>query len=176
MRKYLGLLAVACLTVSGSMIVAEEHEHKMPVTTTSKEFQQMKQLVGVWKGTELEGHMDDKNIQVNYTLTSGGSALVETLTPGTPHEMVSVYADEGGKLGMTHFCMLGNHPRMQLTKAMPNELDFEMKDRGAIGAKEAHMHALTIYFQDNDHIMQRWTSYENGKEKNTVTFKLARAK
>ena len=48
-------------------------------------------------GGTLTLDADVGDIQV----TSGGSALVEKLSPGTPHEMVSVYHDKDGELAMT---------------------------------------------------------------------------
>jgi hypothetical protein len=113
---------------------------------------------------------------VEYHLTAGGSALVETLFPGSPEEMVSVYQDQKGKLAMTHYCMLRNQPRMTLTKADAQtiELVFARKGNDIDPAKEKHMHALLITFTDNDHIVQKWTLFEKGKDKGGVTLKLAR--
>jgi hypothetical protein len=173
MKKVMLLAIVAGLGLTGR-VTADEQTMPTP-PATSKEFQQMKQLVGTWKGTEV-GSTENQEVTVQYQLTAGGSALAETLGAGTPHEMLTVYADEGGKLGMTHYCMLGNHPRMQLTKTDAGEMDFEVKQRGAIGAKDRHMHSLAIYFQDPDHMMQKWTCYADGKENKIATFKLARVK
>ena len=50
-------------------------------------------------------------------VTAGGSVVHETLFPGQPQEMVSVYTVNGPDLIMTHYCVLGNQPRM---KADPN--------------------------------------------------------
>ena len=52
--------------------------------------------------------MDGKEVPVSvtYETSSNGSIVVETLFPGTPHEMVSVYYDENGKFGMTHYCAM----------------------------------------------------------------------
>ncbi len=66
----------------------------------STELQKMKSLAGKWQGWS---QMKDENIDVSleYAVSSAGSALIETLFMGTPHEMVSVYHDEEGKLAMT---------------------------------------------------------------------------
>src|SRR3989304_768334 len=69
--------------------------------------------------------------------TDGGSAILETLFPGTPHEMVSVYYDDGGKLGMTHYCMLGNQPQMTLKKADGNRIDLVFVSGGNIDPKQS---------------------------------------
>ena len=46
--------------------------------------------------------------------TGGGSAVTETLFPGTAHEMMSVYHMDGDDLVLTHYCAGGNQPRMML--------------------------------------------------------------
>src|SRR5690349_7146838 len=83
--------------------------------TGSKEFEAIKTLAGHW-----EGNTDEKmpnmsgQVTIDYKVTSGGSAVVETLNAGTPHEMVSVYTDNGGKLAMTHYCLMMNQPHLAL--------------------------------------------------------------
>src|SRR5579863_7305270 len=104
-----------------TLIWADE-QMVMPVRVDSKEFQQMKQLVGTWKGTKIGGAKDEPDtVEVDYKLTAGGSTLQETLVPGTPHEMVTMYHDENGKLTMTHYCMMGNTPHMAVSKASRSE-------------------------------------------------------
>jgi len=137
----------------------------------SKEFERIKALSGTWEGTSSKR----EKVLVNYQVTSGGSAVVETLFPGTPHEMVSVYDDEGGKLSMTHYCMLKNHPRMTLKSADENAINLDFASDSAFDpAKEPHMHSLSISFKDKDNMVQSWTMYENGKAKETATFTFSR--
>ncbi len=120
---------------------------------------------------------EGEKLRVEYRLTAGNSALVETLSPGTPGEMVSVYHDRKGKLAMTHYCMLHNQPRMTLKKDDSRALDLVFaKDNDINPAKETHMHALSITFEDSDHIVQKWTYFEKGKAKGVVTLKLARVR
>jgi len=39
-----------------------------------------------------------------------------------------------------------------------------------------YMHAVAITFTDNDHIVQKWTMFDKGKDKGGVTFELTRVK
>ena len=48
------------------------------------------------------------------------------------------------------------------------------KDNDINPAKETHMHALSIAFEDNDHIVQKWTTFEKGKATGVVTLRLTR--
>ncbi len=140
----------------------------------SKEFERIKGLAGTWEGTSSMKEKSEK-VSVTYLVTSGGSAVIETLFPGTPHEMVSVYDDEDGKLSMTHYCMLKNHPNMKLKSADESTINLDFAGDSAFDpAKEPHMHSLSIIFKDKNKMVQSWTMYENGKAKETATFSFSR--
>jgi hypothetical protein len=159
------------------LVVAQAGEYQSAPYTGSAEFERMKQLVGVWEGTSDMGKPGEK-VKVEYRLSSGGSALIETLSPGSGEEMVSVYTDPKGKLAMTHYCMLRNQPRMTLAKADAQaiELTFARKGNDINPAKEKHMHGVRITFTDNDHIVQKWTLYDKGKDAGGVTLQLTRVR
>ena len=162
----------ATLTLVATNVYAEEC--KPPVKTHSAEFEKLKTLEGKWEG---ETKHDDKqeNVTVTYHVTSGGSAVVETLFPGTPQEMVSVYTESDHKLSMTHYCMLGNQPRLDLVNSSPTEIALSFSKQNAINPnKEDHMHALRLVFIDNDNIVQNWSGIKGGKAGDPVLFKLHR--
>jgi hypothetical protein len=167
-------IAAVCFSLAG-LLAAQAGEYQSAPYTGSKELERMKQLVGVWEGTSDMGKEGDK-VRVEYRWTAGGSALVETLFPGSGEEMISVYHDQQGKLAMTHYCMLRNQPHMTLRNADSQMIQLLFADKGnAINpAKERHMHAVRITFTDNDHIIQKWTLFEKGKDAGGVTLKLTR--
>lgn len=135
----------------------------------SPDFDRMKALAGTW---ETEG------MTVTYKLTSGGNTVMETLGPGTEKEMVTMYYVDGGSLVLVHYCMLGNQPRMKAGGgAKGDSIEFSCSGGSNLEcARDAHMHSLTLTFQDKDHIKQEWSMYEEGKSKHAVTFALARKK
>ena len=163
-----------------TLVWADEPPMQMPARADTKEFQQMKQLVGTWKGTKepaAPGETKSEPVEVNYKLTAGGSTVEETLMPGTPHEMVTMYHDESGKLTMTHYCMLGNTPHMAATKATAKEIQFTFVPGSGIDpAKDAHMDALTLEFTDPDHLVQKWSCHQSGKPNSNAIFILTRVK
>jgi uncharacterized protein YndB with AHSA1/START domain len=173
-NRYWAILAI------GACALAWADEPKMPVRVDSKEFQEMKQLVGTWEGTKEDTKANaakPESVKVTYKLTAGGSTLQETLMPGTPHEMVTMYHDEGGKLTMTHYCMLGNTPHLAVTHADAKEIVFNFAPSGGIDpAKDMHMHGLTLEFKDPNHLVQRWSCYKEGKKGDDTVFNLARLK
>ena len=51
--------------------------------------------------------------QISYKVVSGGSALMETIREPNGTEMVTGFHPDGDRLLMTHYCSLGNQPRMR---------------------------------------------------------------
>ena len=139
----------------------------------------IKKLVGTWVAVDKDGKPTDQVVSV-FKLTGGGSAVHETIMPGTGHEMVSVYHLDGKDVVMTHYCALGNQPKMKLD---PKSGDKELKFAFAGGtnidpAKDMHMHEGSIKWVDDDHIEWSWAAYKDGKpvEGHGVSMKLVRKK
>src|SRR5262245_39718357 len=74
--------------------------------------ERLKKLAGTWVAADKDGKPTDQVVSV-VRVTAAGSAVHETLFPGQPHEMISVYHLDGKDLLMTHYCSLGNQPRMK---------------------------------------------------------------
>jgi len=140
----------------------------------SEQLEKIKKLSGIWEGSESESD-NEMNVTLEYKVTAGGSAVIETLFPGTPKEMISIYHDRKGKLFMTHYCMLKNRPVMEFKKEDGNRIDLIFSKKSDVNPKkDPHMHALSIEFIDDNHITQKWTLFEKGKEKHVSIFKLTR--
>ena len=175
MKKIYQALLMLCITVTTLNTFAGEGCDKPPYVG-SKEFEKLKTLAGHWEGS---APMGDKNmpIVVEYKITGNGSAIVETLWPGTPQEMVSAYYDRDGRLAMTHYCSLGNRPQMILKKSTDHEIHLDYTtSRGINPRKDMHMHSLALTFVDPDHIKAAWGSYAGGKSAGVHAFELTRTK
>jgi hypothetical protein len=98
-------------------------------------------------------------------VTAGGSAVHETLFPGQPQEMVSIYTVDGPDLVMTHYCVLGNQPRMKADSKSPdNQICFQFAGGTNLDPKkDKHMHAATLTIVDDDHIEVAGTGWEGGE-------------
>lgn len=168
-------LLLSCLAaVSLSAVSASAHGKTAP---DSKEFARIKALVGEWKGTSV---MEGKTVDVasSFKLTANGSAVLEVLGAGTPHEMVNVYHDVDGKLVMTHYCAAGNAPLMKLVKADMGSLSLAAVDANGIDVKKTpHMHSLVYSFEGPDKIKTTWTSANMGHDhEKPAVFEYKRAK
>jgi hypothetical protein len=62
----------------------------MPAKAVPKELESLKKLVGTWQGQAKTGPQEVP-VTIVYESTAGGTAVLERLFPGTPHEMTSVY-------------------------------------------------------------------------------------
>ena len=174
MKKSIYALVTGVYLLFVGLSMAYAGEGSLPPYSGSKGFERMKDLAGVWEGTSNMPKEGEK-VRVEYRLSSGGSSVVETLFPGTPHEMVSVYFDNKGQLTMTHYCALRNQPRMKLQKADAQNLNFMFVGGTNIDPKkDAFMRSLTITFVDKNHVVEKWTQFAGGQEKETSVFELSR--
>lgn len=132
--------------------------------TSNPTFEKLKRLSGTWVEADKDGKPTDKVVSI-IRVTAGGSAVHETLFPGEPMEMVSVYHLDKGDLLMTHYCALGNQPRMKADPASPpNQIRWDFVGGTNLDpTKDAHMHAATVTFVDDDHIEIAGEAWEGGK-------------
>ncbi len=139
----------------------------------------VKKLAGTWVEADKDGKPTDKVVSV-VKVTAGGSAVQETLFPGTDMEMISMYHLDKGDLVMTHYCMLGNQPKMKADPKSPKgTIKFEFAGGTNLDAKkDMHMHAATLKVVDDDHIEIAGEAWNGGKAavEHCVTMKLVRKK
>jgi hypothetical protein len=76
-----------------------------------------------------------------------------------------MYHRDGAGLVATHYCSMGNQPRMRAADADASTIRFRFADITNLAKPDGgHIKDLTVTFQDADHMTQEWTSVENGKE------------
>jgi hypothetical protein len=140
--------------------------------------ERLKTLAGEWRGHVVTE--DGPPAKVVYSVTAGGSTVTEKLFPGTPHEMLTLYHLDGEDLVLTHYCAMGNQPRMRLVKAAltdPLELRFDFTGGTNIDpAKDMHMHAGTLRLRGPDRLEAEWAVYDKGKQTGANKFFLDRMK
>ena len=160
--KITSLCATLLLAVAGSLSAGEPE--KPQAKAASPEFERMKILVGTWTGKTDMGQ-GPVEISLEYRLIAAGSVLEERCMAGTPNEMVTMYYDKGGKLAMTHYCMLGNRPEMALKSSDAKSLTFDLDASCCTfdATKESHMHGITIRFNGPDTITSSCKAVIDGK-------------
>ncbi len=123
---------------------------------SSAELQRMKALEGDWTVTEKTAS-ESKTTTIRYKVTSGGTAVTETIDPGTAHEMLTVYHDKAGKLAMNHFCMLGNQPEMELTSSGGSKIELqESAASKSLLNGQLRMSSVVIEQPDANTLIETW--------------------
>src|SRR5262245_49588466 len=102
-----GLVLAVLQTLSGMSRGDEKTVPKLPAPPSNAALEKLKKLAGTWLLADKDGKPTDQVASI-IKVTAGGSAVHETLFPGQPLEMVSVYTVDGSDLIMTHYCVLGN--------------------------------------------------------------------
>jgi hypothetical protein len=151
------------LIISPASYGDEKAGPKFPPPPTNAGLEKMKKLAGTWLVADKEGKPTEQVASI-IKVTAGGSAVHETLFPGQPHEMVSIYTVEGPDLIMTHYCVLGNQPRMKADpNSSANQIVFQFAGGGNLDPKkDKHMHEATLNLVDDEHIEVNGTGWENG--------------
>ena len=127
-------------------------------------FERLKGLAGEWVSAE-DGEMAKKgDLVARYAVTAGGSAVVETVFPGSPYEMVTVYHADGADLVLTHYCMEGNQPRMRARNPSGSRFDFKFDGGTNVDPrKDRHMNSASFELVGADEIRTVWTELADDK-------------
>jgi hypothetical protein len=170
MKRLAAFLFVSAVAVGLAPQVRSD-SYEPPETKGAPGFDTLKSLVGEWRGKDSDG----KVVDVSYELTAGNTVVMETLKMTDGASMVTLYHSDGKRLVMTHYCLLGNQPRMQ-GAADDRSLTFTFVDATNLPGREApHMYKLVMRFPDKDHLTHDWTMRASGLDK-IETFRFQRQK
>lgn len=128
-----------------------------------KSFEQMKSLVGTWEGKNSMGDP----VEVSYRVTSGGVIMseIQSEMKGQHEDMISMIHMDGGRLLLTHYCAVGNQPRMQASLSPDGKtITFEFLDATNLASPDAgHMQRVVFTFIDSNHHTEEWRFVDHGK-------------
>jgi hypothetical protein len=159
-----------------ALVLAAPAIAQAPPIDAKAGFERLKSLAGTWLGRA--GHdQTGQPATVTYRVASGGTVVEETLFPGTPHEMISMYHLADGELVLTHYCSMGNQPRMRLDRgaSMPDRLVFAFDGGTSFDpAKDTHVHSGVLEWK-GDSLHAAWTVHSGGREAGQNRFVLGRA-
>lgn len=163
MKRLFFIAVLACVPAALLAQSAPETTAAAPTPATAHALDRLKALAGDWSAEGLDGN-SAPGARLRYEVTAGGSAVIETLFPGTAHEMRTVYMKDGADIVLTDFCASGHHPRMRAKAPAAGDLVFDFD--GALNfdpARDGHMHDAQIRFVGPDRIRSRWSFWEAGK-------------
>lgn len=168
------LILLGLLTVLAAPAAAGDHDHAAAGGPPA--FDRFRALEGEWVAAE-DGEMVKKgDLVARYEVTAAGTAVVETVFPGTPHEMITVYHGDGDDVVLTHYCMEGNQPRMRARGDGSGErVEFAFDGGANIDpATSRHMHSASFRFLGPDLFESEWTELQGGEPVLVVKSRLAR--
>jgi len=174
MQRWLSILCVGALGCAGAGHRAPADGGEFARAT----FERIKALEGKWNA---RGDIGEQSVatEISYRVTAAGSAVVETLFTGTPHEMVTVYHLDGDRLMLTHYCAAQNQPRMVAQPVEASDVPavhFAFEGATNLASpNDMHMHEATVWFRGPDRLESAWTAYVGGKPDHTARFELTRA-
>ena len=154
-----GSVSMMALVLAADPLAADK-------TTSEEAFDRLATLKGEWRG-EQEG----VKINLIYTLTANGSALMEEFRPESGPVMITMFTVDGDHLIATHYCSAKNQPQM-ITPAISDvqkPLAFSLARITGLKSQDAwHNTGLTVIQEDSDHLTQEWTYQSKGKSGKTV--------
>jgi hypothetical protein len=155
-------IAALCLGAAGALAGAPAGGAASGLTSEAA-FERLKGLSGTWSGTIAGGGQPAK---VVYRTVAGGSAVMETLFPGTGEEMISVYFRDGEELRMTHYCAAGNQPRLRLDRKASSTGDLVFGFDGGTNLDpkvDMHIHSGHLLLKEGGSLEAAWDFYKDGK-------------
>ena len=148
------LRIAACIMLFTTAVFAQ--------SDAQKSFDQLKSLTGSWEGKNSMG----QSVQVSYRMTAGGSALMSEIV-GHGETMISMINFDGpNRLLLTHYCAVGNQPRMQASASPDGKtITFNFLDATNLdNPQSGHMDHVVIALLGPDHHTEEWNFIDHGKE------------
>jgi len=152
------LRIAACILLFTTAVFAQ--------SDAQKSFDEMKSLTGSWEGKNSQGEL----VQVTYRMTAGGSALMSEIV-GHGENMISMINFDGpNRLLLTHYCAVGNQPRMQASAASDGKtITFNFLDATNLdNPQSGHMDHVVIAMLGPEHHTEEWVLTDHGKEMKQV--------
>jgi hypothetical protein len=152
MTRSIHIVAVVFVALATTSLFAQ--------SDAQKAFAQVKTLDGSWNGKTSEGD----TVQVSFRDTAGGSAVMSEIMG--KEDMISMFHLDGDRLLITHYCAIGNQPRMQAAISPDGKtLTFTYVDATNLSAPDAgHMQSVAIVLIDANHHTEEWTFNDHGRE------------
>lgn len=161
---FFAALSLACANIC--FAAHDEHDHPAAPSAPSPladTFEKLKSLDGEW--VDVDGAFGPKGeVAVVYRVTGGGSAVIETHFPGKKFEMTTVFHKDGSDLALTHYCAIGNQPRMRAKTVDGNHVVFEFDGGTNLEAsKDRHMHRREMKLISPNETAGEWDEWLNGR-------------
>ncbi|MBB6229141.1 hypothetical protein FHS79_003342 [Polymorphobacter multimanifer] len=145
-------LAAASASISQPVAAAQD--------VVAPSFADLKALVGVWQ----QADKPDSPLRIRFSLTAGGTAVVEEWLRGSQPHSMTIYHRDGKSLIATHYCPQGNQPRLaMLPPSAAKVLRFKFRDATDLdAARESYLVALAFDLSREGRIVRSETYRREG--------------
>jgi hypothetical protein len=156
----LRILATLALALAAPAALADP-----PAAAARTAFARFQSLEGTWRGKSTRGWEEE----TTYRTIAGGSAVLATSFDAHPREtMATVFYLDGDALGLTHYCVARNAPRLRATRIEDGgrTVHFSFVDGANLRSRDqGHMDSVVFRFRDDGTVTSRWTWYQDGKQR-----------
>jgi hypothetical protein len=170
-RTLTSVLSVLLLLVAGALVAADDQTEAAAspgqvVYDAHSAFAFLKTMAGSWEGAAREhDHGTAAARRVEVRTSAAGSAVIQTLYPGAPQEMVNVFHMDGDELLFTHYCAAQNAPVMKFEKSdVPGEIKFVFNGGTNFDpAVDVHAHEGSFHVRDKDTVGSSFITWAGGE-------------
>lgn len=155
---WMSALLLGSIALSGA---APASQSTVQDPATSR-FETMEELVGVWRRADKP----DSPLRIRFSLTAGGTVLVEEWLRGDQPHSLTLYHRDGSDLLATHYCPQGNQPRLVASPSISEKgLVFRFRDATDLDIEhESHLVELGFELSAPDLLKRSETYRENGTD------------
>lgn len=142
-------------------------------------FDQVAKLAGEWRLADEDGNIleGENAATTRFDVSSAGNVVREIMFVGQPHEMTNLYHLDGQQLVVTHYCAVGNQPRMRSAEVAPGRIAFKLDQVTNFTAKDQTcMGGLVLEIPDSNTVREVWTHFKSGKAGEPTVITLKRVK
>jgi hypothetical protein len=159
------------IALCAALMAVPCHAAPAPADAAAARFDSLKQLIGTWRRAD----QPTSSLRIRFSLTAGGTVLVESWERGGQPHSLTLYHRDGGTIIATHYCPQGNQPRLALVAgAEPKRLAFAFRDATDLDvATESYLTALSFDMTD-DAVLVRRESYRQGEADEPSELRLIR--
>ena len=158
------ILILGIFLIFAGIHAGEEQRDHHPQPPADPRFEFLKSLEGTWTGPPLSEGMPEGVFE--FRVTAGGHAVEEREMIGTPMEMVTIYHMRGKDLVATHYCMLGNQPRLIASEQVVDRtLSFACAGTpgNAASHDEEHVHGWSMHLGEDGQLRYKAELVKDGK-------------
>jgi hypothetical protein len=171
-RTLVSVLCVLALLAAGAAWAADDRVEAgaspdQIVYDAASAFAFLKSMAGTWEGQakEHDHHATADARRVDVRTSAAGSAVIQTLYPGAPHEMLNVFHMDGDTLLFTHYCAAQNAPVMKFEASdQPGVIKFVFAGGTNFDPNvDMHAHEGSFFVKDADTVASSFITWMNGK-------------